>query len=61
MEKEVPDLAWCPDWYGFIQAAKYLGVAPWDLIKQSVYWRDKALIAMTEEYEAQQVKNKQGK
>lgn len=42
----------CPDWYMVIQAAKYLGVAPWELMEQSVYWRDKAAIAMTAEHNA---------
>jgi len=42
-----------PDWYALIQAAKYLGVAPWDLIEQSVFWTDKALIAMSAEHSAQ--------
>jgi len=51
----------CPDWYPVVQAAKYLGVAPWELMQQSIYWRDKALIAMTAEYQAQEIINNQGK
>lgn len=42
-----------------IQAAKYLGVPPWDLSKQSVLWRDWALICMTAEQEAQEVRQEQ--
>lgn len=45
----------CPDWYGHIQAAKYLGVAPWDLLKASFWWRDKAIIAMSAEEEANNI------
>ena len=49
--------AWiCPDWYMLMQAAKYLNVAPWVLMEQSIYWRDKALKAMTAEYQAQESK-----
>jgi hypothetical protein len=42
-----------PDWYALIQAAKYLGVAPWELMDQSIFWTDKALIAMSAEHSAQ--------
>lgn len=49
----------CPDWYGHIQAARYLKVPPWDLLKQSVYWRDKALACMSVEHEAQDIISKQ--
>lgn len=27
-----------PEWYRVIKAAKYLGVSPWDLADQSIYW-----------------------
>jgi hypothetical protein len=43
----------CPDWYVLMQAAKYLKVAPWDLMKQSIFWRDKALKAIAAETSAQ--------
>jgi len=42
----------CPDWYGHMQVSKYLGVAPWELLAQSVWWRDKGLVAMSAEHEA---------
>jgi hypothetical protein len=48
----------CPDFYVGIQAARYLNVAPWDLLEQSVWWRDKALISMTAEKQARDVVNK---
>lgn len=50
----------CPEWYALIQAAKYLGVPPWELMEQSVWWQDKALIAMTAENEAQKILNEKG-
>ncbi len=43
-----------PDDYALVQAARYLGVAPWDLIEQSTWWIDRALMFMTEEHEAKQ-------
>lgn len=43
----------CPDWYAIMQAARYLGVAPWDLIEQPTFWLDKALVAMEVEGDAQ--------
>jgi hypothetical protein len=50
-------MGFCPDYYPLFKAAKYLGVAPYDLAKQSVWWRDKALIAMSAENEAQKILN----
>ena len=35
----------CPDWYRVVRAARYLGVAPWDLLEQSEAWRSWAAIA----------------
>lgn len=47
----------CPDWYGHIQAAKYLGVSPWDLLKApaGTWWRDRAFLSMTAEGEARKI------
>ncbi len=33
-----------PDWYPLVDAARELGVAPWELEKQPTYWRDRAII-----------------
>lgn len=55
--EEETETAWCPNWYPTIQAAKYLGCKPWELLEQSVWWRDKALIAMTAEQQAQKIKD----
>ena len=52
---EETETAHCPDWYATIQAAKYLGVAPYDLLEKGVIWRDWALKAMTAEHQAQKI------
>lgn len=46
-------MGYCPDWYAHIQAAKYLGMDPDTLLRKPFYWKVKALVAMTEEAEAQ--------
>jgi len=49
-----------PDWYPLLKAAKYLGVAPWELAEQSIWWRDIALKAMSAEARFQEyLQNKQ--
>lgn len=53
-------MAHCPDWYATIQAAKYLGVPPWELIRESIFWRDKALKAMGAEKGARKVLQEHG-
>ena len=45
-----------PLWYALIQAARYLGVAPWDLAERSVWWMNIALAAQKAEHAAQQHK-----
>jgi len=50
----------CPDWYLIVRAAQYLGVAPWDLMKQSIFWRCKAIIAMEAEESARKQKEAHG-
>ena len=42
----------CPDWYIVMQVAKYLNVAPWDLLRESIWWTDHALMAMSAENSA---------
>jgi hypothetical protein len=32
-----------PDWYYLLRAARYLGVAPWELIQQEMAWFNLAL------------------
>lgn len=43
-----------PDWYATIRAAKYLGVAPWELTEREIVWQDWALIAESAEEGARQ-------
>jgi hypothetical protein len=45
----------CPDWYELVRAARYLSVAPWALIEQSIYWKQIALKSMTAEARAQDI------
>jgi hypothetical protein len=52
---EETDTAWCPDWYPLFVAAKYCNCPPWELLGQSIYWKDKALIAFTAENEARKI------
>jgi hypothetical protein len=42
----------CPDWYALLAAATYLHCQPWDLLEQSIWWRDRAIIAMNAEQSA---------
>lgn len=41
-----------PLWYSLVQAAKYLGVPPWELAKQPVWWMNVALAAQSAESSA---------
>lgn len=49
-----------PEWYPLVRAARYLGVAPWELLEQPSAWMDFALIAESAENEAQAMVAKQG-
>jgi hypothetical protein len=42
-----------PEWYEVIQAARYLGVEPWELAVQPVAWLEMALTAQAAEAKAQ--------
>ena len=46
-----------PEWYPLIVAARYYGVPPWELMQQSIWWIDKAFIAMTAEGQAAKIIN----
>lgn len=46
-----------PPWYGLVRAARYLGVAPWDLAAQDDMWEDMALLAESAEIEGQNAAN----
>jgi hypothetical protein len=51
---EETELARCPDWYPVFKAAQFCNCKPWELVKESVFWKDKALKALTAEAEAQE-------
>lgn len=42
-----------PQWYMQIRAARYLGVAPWDLVLRPLVWTEWALAAEDAENKAQ--------
>ena len=45
-----------PDWYELLVAAKFLGVPPWELLEQPIYWKRWALEAASAEGGARQNK-----
>jgi hypothetical protein len=47
-----------PEWYLLIRAAKYLGVAPWELAGRPAIWRDWALAAESAESAAEVERSK---
>lgn len=55
------ELGECPDYYPLIQVAKYLGVAPWELFKQSLFWKNAALRCMQAEYSARKTLEARGR
>lgn len=44
-----------PDYYPLIRAARYLGVAPWELLRQPRVWQEWAHICEAAENEAHTV------
>ena len=49
------------DWYLLIRAARYLKVAPWDLVEQSIFWYHKALESETIDAEVEQARADQAR
>lgn len=49
-----------PTWYRTVRAAKFLGVAPWDLEQQSMFWVHAAETAQSVEAEVQKAANARG-
>jgi len=39
----------CPDWFILLRAARWLGVAPWELAERSQVWLEWALASMKAE------------
>jgi hypothetical protein len=46
-----------PDWYPTYLVADTLHCPPWEVVKHSVYWSDKAHIKRTAEQQAQEIIN----
>lgn len=44
----------CPDWYLTIKVANYLRVAPWELVRQPLFWQAAAQEAMAAEHYARE-------
>lgn len=51
----------CPDWYSLFVAADRCHCPPWELLKQSVFWYNKALIATEAEAGAQKIMQDHGR
>lgn len=47
-----------PEWYPLIKAARYLGVAPWELAERSAWWMNIAIDAQMAEAGAQNVEKR---
>lgn len=50
-----------PEWYALFRAAKYLGVAPWELAKRPAIWMQWALAAEGAEGHAERERAKHRK
>lgn len=51
----------CPSWYRLIRAAKYLGVAPWDLAERPLTWVNMAEHAQDAEAHARATHEQQNR
>lgn len=49
-----------PSWYRVVRAARYLGVAPWDLERAPMSWVSRAEAAMAAEQEARDKRQPKG-
>ena len=45
----------CPEDYSLFKVAQWLGVAPWELMEQGIWWRERAILFMNAEIEAQKI------
>jgi hypothetical protein len=45
----------CPEDYHLFKTAQWLGVAPWELMEQSIWWRDRAIMFMNAETQAAKI------
>lgn len=44
-----------PEWFRLLRAARYLGVAPWELLRQPLYWQEWALTAEAVDAEVERI------
>jgi hypothetical protein len=49
-----------PLWYRVLRAAKFLGVAPWDLAEAPYTWMEQAEAAQAAEHSAEQARKDRG-
>jgi len=45
----------CPEDYNLFKVAQYLGVAPWELMEQSFWWQERAIMFMNAESAAAKI------
>jgi hypothetical protein len=50
-----------PEWFRLLRAARYLGVAPWELLRQPLYWQEWALTAESVEAEVERIMLERGR
>lgn len=50
-----------PDWYPLLRAARYLRVAPWELLERPLAWQTWAILAESAEAEAEQARIEQAR
>jgi hypothetical protein len=48
-------VGFCPEWYPLFRAANYCHISPMQMLKESIWWKDKALIALNAEAGAQKI------
>jgi len=46
----------CPEDYNLFKAAQWLGVAPWELLEQSIWWKERAIKFMNAEVDGEKIK-----
>lgn len=50
-----------PEWYALVQAAKWLGVAPWELLDKPIHWLHWGLAGRKAEAGAERTLNERAK
>jgi hypothetical protein len=44
-----------PAGYALFKAAQFCNCAPWELLEQSVYWRDRAIVYLSAENQGREI------